>query len=83
VYPQALSFREGWMLDDGRRNVPGFWVSSFIHSRGGEVCNATFSPALSSFSEENTSPFWESYIVASYFRNYMHQFTSIYGRRKF
>src|SRR3954454_11824578 len=54
-----------------------------IHSSGGEVCNATFSPALSPSSEDDISIFWDSDIIASHFRDYMYQFTSIYGRKKF
>src|ERR1700722_3368216 len=54
-----------------------------IHSSGGEVCNAIFSPTLSSSSEDDISVFWESDMVACCFRDCMDQFTSIYGRRKF
>src|SRR2546423_11910009 len=54
-----------------------------IHSSGGEVCNAIFSPTLSPSSDDVTSVFWESDDIACHFRDYMDQFTSIYGRRKF
>jgi len=54
-----------------------------IHSSDGEVCNATFLPALSPSSEDDISIFWYSDIIASHFRDCMHQFTSIYGRKEF
>ena len=53
-----------------------------IHSSGREVYNATISPTLSS-SEDDISVFWESDSIAYHFRDYMDQFTSIYGRTKF
>ena len=53
-----------------------------IHSSDRRICNTTTSPTLSS-SEDDISVFWESDMVACCFRDYMDQFTSIYGRRKF
>jgi hypothetical protein len=54
-----------------------------IDSSGGKVYNAILSPTLSSSSEDDTSIFWESDVVARCFRDCMDQFTNIYGRRKF
>ena len=54
-----------------------------IHSNGGEIYDAIFSPTLSPSSDDVTSVFWESDDIACHFRDYMDQFTSIYGRRKF
>ena len=62
---------------------PTLSSSSEDDSSGGEVCKATFSPALSPSSEDDISIFWDSDIIASHFRDYMYQFTSIYGRKKF
>jgi hypothetical protein len=53
-----------------------------IDSSGGKVYNAILSPTLSSSSDDDTSIFWESDKVACCFRDYMDQFTSIYGREK-
>jgi hypothetical protein len=58
-------------------------LGTVIDSSGGKVYNATISPTLPSSSEDDTSIFWESDKVACYFRDYVDQFTSIYGRRKF